>query len=147
MIDAELNPDELKARARRVVQELMTQGDWAVASDIFAPGNVVRGAGGSGPTQWIAALRRAFSNLSATVEDEVAEGRIVAQRLTLAGTNDGPFLGLPATGRHARWSLAAVFHAGLDGAFREQWTIWDRLDMLRQLGGAPVWRRTAAESR
>ena len=131
------DPDELKTRARRVVQELLTQGDWAIAGDIYAPGSVCRGTGEGGPTQWVLALRRAFSDLNATIEDELAEGHTVAQRLTLVGTNDGPFLGIPPTGRNAKWNLAAVFHADPGGAFTEHWAIWDRLDVLRQLGSAP----------
>ena len=30
-------PDEIKVRARRIAQELLTQGDLVVAAEIFAP--------------------------------------------------------------------------------------------------------------
>ena len=126
---------ELKVRARRIAQELLTQGDLAVSDEIFAPGCVPHGAG---TTQWIATLRRAFPDLRAFVEDELAEGDTVAQRLALAGTHRRPFLGVPPSGRHVRWQVAIFLRAGPDGTFAEHWAIWDRLDLIRQLGGPPA---------
>ncbi len=131
--------DELKARARRIAQELLTQGDLAVAAEIFALTCVHYGPGGTGTTQWIVALRRAFPDLRAMIEDELAEADTVAQRLTLVGTNDGAFLGNPPTGRRASWQVGVILHADRAGTFTELWTLWDQVDLLRQLGAAPGW--------
>jgi len=46
----------------------------------------------------ITLYRTAFPDLTATVEDMVAEGDEVAYRLTFRGTNQGELMGMPATG-------------------------------------------------
>ncbi len=128
-----MEPDELKARARRIAQELVTQGDLAVAAAVYARGCCSLGTEGAGTTPWIAALRRGFSDLRAVVEDEVAEGDTVAQRLTLAGTHDGPFLGIPPTGREIELRFV-VFVSFRDGLMAGERFYYDLTGLLRQLG-------------
>ncbi len=139
-------PDELKVRARRIAEELLTQGDLAVADELFAPAcqhHAPRpiGIGAHGVKAWVAALRRAFPDLHAIVEDEVAEGNRAAQRLTLGGTHTAALEGVPPTGRRATWVLVELLRIGPDGRFAEHWCVWDELGLLRQLGDAA----TAAE--
>src|SRR5687767_9588131 len=72
-----MSPDELKARARRLPDELLTQGDLAVADELLAPDCACHAAamlalGVAGAKQWVSALRRAFPDLSAVVEAEIA---------------------------------------------------------------------------
>jgi predicted ester cyclase len=130
-----MSPDELKYRARRIAQELLTQGDLAAEIEIFDPACVHHGTAGSVDTaEWISTRRRAFPDLRAIVEEEIAEGETVVQLLALAGTHRGPFLGVPPTGRRVAWPLVEVLHAGPAGTFAEHWSIWDQLDLLRQLG-------------
>ena len=93
--------EELKAHARRVPEELLTQGDLAVADAVFAPDVVYHdptchAPGVAGTKQVVLALRRAFPDLCAVVEDEIAEGDRVVQRLTLSGTHRGAYCGLHA---------------------------------------------------
>lgn len=125
-----MSPDELKARARRVPEELVTQGDLAIAADVFA-----RDAGGT--KRWVAALRQAFPDLCAIVEDEIAEGDTVVQRLTYRGTHAGTFLGLPPTGHRATWQAMEIRRLGPNGKFIEQWVLADLLGVLQQLGALP----------
>ena len=85
-----MTPDELKEHARRVPEEMLTQGDVAVADAVFAADVVHHGPlphapGVAGAKQLALALRRAFPDLCAIVEDEIAEGHMVMQRITLAG--------------------------------------------------------------
>ncbi len=136
-------PDDLKMRARRIAEELLTQGDLAVADELFtpdcrhrAPHSIPIGVNGVKP--WVMTLRRAFPNLHAIVEDEITEGNTVVQRLTLRGTQDGEFRGLSPTGRHATWDLVEILSAGPDGTFVDHWFIWDELGLQRQLGAGPV---------
>ena len=136
-------PDELKARARRLPEELLTQGDLAVADEVLAPDCLHHAPaplapGIEGLKHWARALRRAFPDLLALVEDEIAEGDTVVQRLTLSGTHRGSFLGIPATGRRVAWQLVAIQRLDRDGKVAEQWATWDRLGLLRQLGALPA---------
>jgi len=132
-------PDELKSRARRLPDELLTQGDLSVADELFASdcayhAPATPGASVAGAKPWVAALRRAFPDLSAVVEAEIAEGDTVVQRITCRGTHRGEYCGLPPTGRPVSWQLVAIQRIGRDGRVAEHWACWDQLGVLRQLG-------------
>lgn len=91
-----MSPEDLKAHARRVADELLTQGDLAVADAVFAPDLVQHGLlshdpGLAGAKEFVRALRRGFPDLRASVEDEIAEGDRVAQRLVLSGIHRGAY--------------------------------------------------------
>jgi predicted ester cyclase len=139
-------PDELKARARRLAEELLTQGDLTVADELLAPTgnhhapNTVA-TGVDGVKSWVVTLRQSFPDLRAIVADEIAEGDAVVQRLTLSGTHEGLFCGVPPTGRHVTWDLVEILCLGPDGKFTKHRVISDQLGLLRQLGADP----TAAE--
>jgi predicted ester cyclase len=138
-----MSPEELKAHARRVPDELLIQGDLAVADAIFARDLVHHGLdphapGIAGAKESVLALRRAFPDLHAIIEDEIAEGDLVVQRLTLSGTHRGEYCGLPPTGRRATWQLVAIQRIGGDGKITEQWSSSDRIDLLQQLSTQPT---------
>ncbi len=127
-----MSPDELKARARRIPEEFLTQGDLAIAEEVIAPDCVHHAPvpvppGAAGLIGWVTALRRAFPDLCAVVEDEVAEGDTVAQRLSVSGTQAAPIAGAAATGMRVTWQVLVIVRAGPDGRVREHWSCWDRL--------------------
>jgi predicted ester cyclase len=131
--------EELKAVARRFPEELLTQGDLAVAGEFLAPdcahhATTPLAPGVEGVKQWVRALRLAFPDLCAIVEEETALGDLVIQCLMLSGRHDGPFIGIPATGKRATWQLVTLQRLGRDGRFAEQWISMDLRDLLRQLG-------------
>lgn len=136
-----MSPEELRTYARRVPEELLTQGDLLVIDELFAPDCGHRtplqlSSGADGARQWVTTLRRAFRDLHALIDDEIAEGMTVVQRLTLTGVHDGPYLKTPASGRRVSWPVIDILRAGDDGRFTEHWSMWDQLGLLRQLGGA-----------
>jgi steroid delta-isomerase-like uncharacterized protein len=134
-----MSPEELKLRARRVPEEVLTQGDLAVldellAADCLLHAHAAFAPGAEGVKQWVRALRRAFPDLCAIVEAEIAEGDLVVQRLTISGTHAGLFCGIPPTGKRASWPLVSIQRLGPDGKCAEHWSSWDQLGVLRQLG-------------
>jgi steroid delta-isomerase-like uncharacterized protein len=134
--------EELKARARRLPDELLTQGDLAVADELLAPDCLHHAPGPLAPgvegvKRWVRTLRRSFPDLRAIVEDEVVEGDTVVQRLTLSGTHAGEFLGIPPTGKRVTCQLIAIQRLDLGGKVAEHWALWDQLGLLRQLGAPP----------
>jgi steroid delta-isomerase-like uncharacterized protein len=139
--------DEKKTIYRRFVEEVINGGNVDIVPELFAedyedhsrpPG----APGGLDGVRMIPAMfRGAFPDLHFTIEEMVAEGDIVATRVTGHGTNDGPFMGMPATGREATWSSLGFFRVR-DGKIVEHWGVPDLLGLLTQLGaiappGAP----------
>ena len=77
-------------------------------------------------------VRRAFPDLEAQVDDLVAADDKVALRLTLGGTHQGEFQGIPATGRTIRY-VSHEFYRVRDGLFAEEWICSDMASLFRQL--------------
>lgn len=137
-----MSSDDLSARARRIAEELLTQGNLAVADELFAPGCRHHaphpfGVGARGVQRWTTRLRSAFPDLCAIVEDGFAVGDRAAQRLTLRGTHAAALDGVPAGDRRVAWTVVQVLRVGADGRFAEHWCVWDELGLCRQLGTLP----------
>lgn len=137
-----MTPGELKTRARRIAEELLTQGDLPVADQLFAPdcrhyAPLPLAPGAEGAKALVSTLRLAFPDLYATVNGELAEGNWSAQRLTLIGTHQAQIFGTPACGRRVAWDLVEILRACSNGMFDEHWCIWDERDLLDQIGATP----------
>ena len=92
------------------------------------------------PTRWtpgmdpfLAGFVQAFPDLQLTVEDAVAEGDLVAQRVHFEGTHTGEFQGLPPTHRKVTFS-GLELNRFVDGRVAEHWFQMDPLTLLQQLG-------------
>ena len=84
-------------------------------------------------TRFLAGFVEAFPDLRLTVEDAVAEGDLVAQRVHFEGTHTGEFQGLPPTHRKVTFSgleLISLVYV----RFSELWLKMDSLTLLQQLG-------------
>jgi predicted ester cyclase len=81
-------------------------------------------------------FRTAFPDLTYTVEAQVAEGELVLSHFSASGTQTGPFLGAPPSGK-------IVSYTGMDlnrivrGRIVESWVNYDALALLQQLGLVP----------
>jgi predicted ester cyclase len=82
----------------------------------------------------IAALRTAFPDLEYTIDDQIAEGNKLAQRLTGRGTMTGAFMGMPPTGKTAAWQEMHILDFDANGLLAEHWDVTDSLGMVVQLG-------------
>lgn len=83
--------------------------------------------------QLIGMLLSAVPDLHTTVHQLIAEGDIVAARLSHAGTHQGELMGLAATGRHVELAGMSI-HRIAGGKLVEGWVNFDALGMLRQIG-------------
>ena len=134
-------PDDLKSRARRVVEEVLNQGDLAVANELISPDCIHHLPGGPSMRglaplrDWLALTLSIFPDFHAIVEDEIAEDDLVAQRITCYGTHRGEFSGIQATGRPVSFQIIEISRAGADGKFAEHWSSADLPGVLRQLAG------------
>jgi hypothetical protein len=127
-----MSPEELRIRARRLVEEVLNQGDLAVANELMSPTCVHHVLGvelAPGPASlrdWLSRTLRIFPDFHAVVEDELAAGDQVTLRITAYGTH-------AATGRPAEFSVLQILRAGPDGRFAEHWCSADPLTVLRQV--------------
>jgi predicted ester cyclase len=139
-----MDPTVLKSRARRVVEEVLNQGDLAVANELISPDCVHHIPGGqpvSGRTalrDWLALTLSIFPDFHAIVEDEIAENDRVVQRITCYGTHQGELPGVRPTGRAVTFQLIEISRAGPDGRFTEHWSSADLPGVLRQLAAPPA---------
>jgi predicted ester cyclase len=134
--------EQLKTRARRIVEEILNQGDLAAANELISPRCIhhVRGGqhppGPAGLMGWLASTLRILPDFHAIVEDQIAEGDQVVQRITCYGTHQGEFCGVRPTGEQITFSSIEINRAGQDGKFVEHWSSADLLAVLYQLGSA-----------
>ncbi|HLZ62395.1 MAG TPA: ester cyclase [Ktedonosporobacter sp.] len=94
-------------------------------------------SGLEGLKAFVTMVRSAFPDFHYTIQSVIAEGDLVAGSLIADGTNTGPFMGMPPTGKHITWT---EMHFGrmVDGKLAEHWGVVDQLTMLQQLGVIPA---------
>ncbi len=84
--------------------------------------------------QFVSMFKTAFPDMSATVEDVVAEGDKVVTRVTLRGTHRGEVEEFgPPTGRQVE-AQGLTLHRIEGGKIAEEWNSYDNLSLLQQLG-------------
>ena len=131
-----------KAQFRRTYEELLNQGVLDVADELIAPDFINHEAppgmdrGPESMRGLANMLRTAFPDLHFNIEELVAEGDIVAGRLTMSGTHKGPLMGMPPTERSMR-QAHMHFVRFREGKAVEQWGVRDDLSMMQQLGVIP----------
>ena len=76
-------------------------------------------------------------DLHLTFEDVIADGDMVWLRLGASGTHEGPFMGLPGTGRPIHLTVIDILPV-VDGRLVEHWGVADRLSVAQQIGLVPV---------
>jgi steroid delta-isomerase-like uncharacterized protein len=81
--------------------------------------------------------RAAFPDMRMDAQDVFASGDKVAARVRLTGTHEGPFMGMPATGKQVDIQLIDIMRMSDDGLCLEHWGVLDALAMMQQLGAVP----------
>ena len=134
--------EENKAQFRRTYEEVLNRGDVSVVEELIAPEFLNheappgRDRGPESMRGLAYMLRTAFPDLHFEIHELVAEGDIVAGRLTMSGTHEGPLMGTPPTG-HRMQQAHMHFVRFRDGLAVEQWGVRDDLGMMQQLGVLP----------
>jgi steroid delta-isomerase-like uncharacterized protein len=85
----------------------------------------------------------AFPDLDMRFEHEIAEGDLVAVRVSATGTQLGPFRGYPASGK--KWqATASAWYQVQDGKIVNAWINWDWLAIMEAIG-AVSWNEAAKD--
>jgi predicted ester cyclase len=135
---------ENKAQIRRIYEEMFNQGNLAIADELIAPDILNHAAppgsnrGPESMRQLITMLSTAFPDMHYTIEEMVAEGDMVACRMTMSGTHQGPLIGIAPTGRSVRQQSQMHFLRFRNGKVIEHWAVRDDLGMMRQLDVIPA---------
>ena len=130
--------EENKRIARRIPEQILTEGKLDLVEELFAKNAVDRAPLGK-DTGWdeirtgMETMRRAFPDLAATVEDAVSEGDTVSMRITLRGTHEGEFMGHEPTGETIEIG-SMIFTRIVNGKIVERWAQPDTLGLFQQLG-------------
>ena len=81
--------------------------------------------------------RSVFPDLRFALEDVIAEGDMVAWRITARGTHQGALMGIPPTNKPVAIS-AIIISRFVDSKWTEDWLSIDMLGMLQQIGAIPA---------
>ena len=123
--------DEVNAGNLGIIEELISPD--LVEHDEFPGIPQTR----QGVKQFFEMSRAAFSDMTMRAELMVAEGDLVMAYGFFEGTNDGDWMGMPATGKRVSVPIADLVRFGDDGLAVEHWGVTDTGAMMQQLGAVP----------
>lgn len=124
-----------KKAFRLVIEEAFNKGNVDILDELFAP-DYIEHQFGLKPTlqglkEDVAYLRHAFPDFHMIIEDMIASEDTVWGRMSVTGTNTGPFMGAP-TGRRINITVFDVLRFK-DGLAVDHWGVPDRFAVLAQL--------------
>jgi steroid delta-isomerase-like uncharacterized protein len=148
-----MSAEDNKALVRRYCEEAWNKHNPAVVDQIYATDFVDRSPDipgiphtRDGLKQFMGVYLRAFPDANMTIEDQLVEGDRVVTRWTGRGTQTGQFMDMPPSGKKV-----AVPGVQIDrfsgGKIVEEWTLFDQLGMLQQLGAIPTPAQPAVGAR
>ncbi len=134
---------DAKTIVRRAIEEPW-KGSWDVVDEFFSPSYIGHDPSQPEPIRGPAGVKAnfqqyidAFEGAQITVDDQIAEGDIVATRWTGRGTHTGDLAGIAPTGKEV--TVSGLTLSRLEGGkIVEEWTNWDTLGMLVQIGAVPA---------
>lgn len=143
-----MTPEQNKTIVRRWYKDFFEKGNYALSRELFTSDSLSHDRTGPGPNgEWprgpagaeavVKTYLTAFPDIRFTIEDQIAEGDLVSTRWTARGTNTGPIMGRPATGKTSIVSGIETDRL-VNGKIAESWVNFDTLGMLVQLGLAPA---------
>jgi len=134
--------DDNKLIARRVYEECWNKAMLETVGDLYAKDSRFRDPVFPNMAPGIESMKRhmqtsrsAFPDLKFTINDVIAEKDEVVVHWTAQGTHQGQFLGLAPTHRKATVGGTSIFRIK-NNKITEQWSDWNVLTLLDQLGVA-----------
>jgi steroid delta-isomerase-like uncharacterized protein len=133
---------ENKELLRRAAQAFNTINDRSAWYGFHADSVQAHGLGPSaldkaGLKGFYTVLWGGFPDLTIDIDELVGEGDKVVWRITASGTHDGPFQGVPATGKSVKFGAQYTFRFE-NGKIVERWSTLDRLSLLMQIGAVSL---------
>jgi steroid delta-isomerase-like uncharacterized protein len=133
-----MSTEDNKALVRRLFEEVLNQGNFAVFDELYAPDFIFHEPAfpqvrtREDDKRWLIESRSAYPDFHLTIEDLIAEGDQVVVRFTSRGPH-------PATGKQI--TVTGIFIARFaNDQFVEIWHQADWLGLRQQLGLIPALR-------
>jgi len=138
-----MSSEQNKAIVRRAFEEPW-KGNLAVVDELVAsdyighdPANPEPLRGPEGVKEFISTYRAAFPDAQITVEQQLAEGDLVATRWSGRGTHEGELMGIEPTDKQV--TVTGLTISRLEGGkIVEEFLNWDTFGMMQQLDAVPA---------
>ncbi|HLJ66009.1 MAG TPA: ester cyclase [Chloroflexota bacterium] len=131
--------DATKALVRRAIaynHGVSEQGDEIFAPDFVAHMPSRPPMDRHGLDRFIGRVTGGLSEFGYEIEDQIAQGDIVYNRITAHGVHSAELFGVPASGRQIEMRIINQFKVR-DGRVVEQWAEPDLFGLLRKIGAVP----------
>ena len=144
--------EQNKATMYRWFEEFWNQGDDSLVEELVSPNFTNIPGGNVIPAHDREALRAQVLDWRATfpghmtVDSIIAEGDLVAARLTWRGVHQGEFMGIPPTGNPIELTVIAFERFDEEGKMAQGWGEFDTTRVLRQIDAFPLTNEQATES-
>src|ERR687893_360892 len=133
-VPAEVN----KATFRRYIEEVQHQGNLEVADEIFdrylshqSDGSTLE-RGPEDVKRFTEEYRSAFPDWRISIDEQIAEGDKVVNRVTLRGTHQRQFRDMAPTGQEMEFKAVTIFRFSPEGKVVETWDSYDQMSLMRQ---------------
>ena len=124
----------------RIFNQAWNQADFSGLRELIAEDAAFHIRGQTFPTsaedlqRIVIGWHETFADFHFEIQDMVVERDRVAVRLTLSGTHQGPWQGIPAAGTQVSVTAMMFFHLA-DGKVVEIWENYDEYGLRQQLQG------------
>jgi predicted ester cyclase len=122
---------ENKELVRRYFDERWNRHNLDICDELLAPSVEIDDA-----KEFVRSFYAAFGKIQLTILDLLAEGNQVAVHWRIAGTHQGDYLGVAATGKPVMYQGIALLRVE-GGKIVDDIAYWDNLSILHQLGAVP----------
>jgi steroid delta-isomerase-like uncharacterized protein len=133
--------EQNKAIARRAFDEILSRGRYELAEQLYAKDFINHGLHSNASLEEdqtaLKGWHAAFPDVVVIPEKLIAEDDLVTIYWIARGTNTGTGNGLPATGKKAELAGITIWRI-VDGKIKEEWSAFDQLSMMKQLGLLPT---------
>jgi predicted ester cyclase len=135
--------EELKAKARRIWEEIFPGGDVDRLAEVIADDGIDHSArpdepqGLVGVQQTMLWLASVFSDQRWEINQVIGEGDTVVVYCTFHGRHTGDLMGIPPTNREVAYDYVQILRFR-DGKAVERWGVRDDMALMRQLGVLPA---------
>jgi len=132
--------EQNKAIAKRAFEQILSRKQYELTEQLYARDFVNHGIHSNATLEEdqtaLKGWHAAFPDVVVTPKKLIAEDDLVTIYWFARGTNTGTGNGLPATGKKAELTGITIWRI-VDGKIKEEWSAFDQLSLMRQLGLLP----------